>query len=155
MTDRLRAAVLLTVATLTVSACTTSGAAPEVSPPTGPLPHFPLPSEPVPGAPGRTVVVPPPPPPVRWADDAEHLVVVTSGSSSCPTGPTDLVVVGDQEIRLELGLLFPDRDPCTADMAVRSTEVDVPEGISAGRPLDVLLEHEGASKRMVLLPPDG
>ncbi len=164
MTDRLRAAVVLTIATLTLSACSRSGTTPEVSPPAGSLPHFPLHSdpqrsdplrsEPVPGVPEPTVEVPPPPP-VRWADDAEQLVVVTSGSSSCPTGPTDLAVVGDQEIRMEIGPLFPEREPCTADMAVRSTEVEVPDGVSADRPLSVLLEYEGGSERVVLDPPDG
>jgi hypothetical protein len=136
VTDRLWLAVVLTVATLTVSACSTSGAMPEGSPPNGALPH-----------------VPPQPPPVTWAEDAEHLVVVTYGSSSCPAGPTDLAVVGDQEIRLEIGPLFPDRDPCTADMAARTTEVELPDGSSVDERLTVLPQYEGEPEQVVRLPP--
>ncbi len=92
---------------------------------------------------------------MRWAGEGDRLVVVTHGSSSCPTAPTDVDVVGDQELQLEIGLLHPERDPCTADMAPRATEIDLPHGISADEPVTVHVHREGADVETVVLPPAG
>jgi hypothetical protein len=93
---------------------------------------------------------------VAWADDGRSLAVTTYGSSSCPVGPTDIEVVGAQEVRVELAFLFPDRDPCTADMAMNTYEVDAPGGISADEPLTVLLDHhEGEDEQLILSPTPG
>jgi hypothetical protein len=51
--------------------------------------------------------------------------------------------------------LFPDRDPCTADIAPTTTEIDVPEGISADEPLTVVLDFGSGVQQQVVLPPAG
>lgn len=150
VTDRPRGAVILAVVALTVCACGTARDDRNAGTP-GPLPVVPGPT--VPAEPGRTLEVLPPPPPVAWADDGERLAVTTSGSSSCPLGPTGVEVVGTQEVRVDVAFLFPDRDPCTADIAPTTTEIEVPDGISADEPLTVILEAEsGVQERVILLP---
>ena len=145
MTDVPRAAVVLTGAALAVCAC---GAGPQ-EPEAGRL------GPTAPAVPGQTLEVQPPPPPVVWADDGAHLAVTTSGSSSCPLGPTVAEVVGAQEVRVHVTLLFPDRDPCTADIAPTTTDIDVPEGISADEPLTVVLDFGSGVQEQVVLPPAG
>ena len=145
MTDVPRAAVVLTGAALAVCAC---GAGPQ-EPEAGRL------GPTAPAVPGQTLEVLPPPPPVVWADDGAHLAVTTSGSSSCPLGPTVAEVVGAQEVRVHVTLLFPDRDPCTADIAPTTTDIDVPEGISADEPLTVVLDLGSGVQQQVVLPPAG
>jgi hypothetical protein len=124
---------------------------PDDSPPPGSVPHVPTPT--VPTAPGQTFEVLPPPPPVAWTDDGARLAVTTSGSSNCPLGPTDVEVVGTQEVRIHVTFLFPGRDPCTADVAPRTTGIEVPEGISADEPLTVVLDFGGGVQEQVILPP--
>jgi hypothetical protein len=114
-----------------------------------------VPTSPGTADPQPTFRIAPPPPLVAWADGGERLAVVTQGSSSCPSGPTDVAVVGDQELRLEIGSLFPGRDPCTADMATTTTEVDLPDGLSADEPVTVRLRYAEGGERTVLLPPAG
>jgi hypothetical protein len=152
VTDRRSAAAVLAVVALSVGGCSSTGDAPGEPRATGSVPSFPpFPTESA--GPGQAFEVPPLPPPVVWADDGRHLAVTTHGSSSCPRGPTDVSVAGTQELRVEIGFLFPGRDPCTADMAVTTTEVDVPDGISADEPLTVLLDHgEGDGERVILRP---
>jgi hypothetical protein len=145
VTDAPRAAVVLTGAVLAVCAC---GAGPQE-------PEAGRPRPTAPAMPGQTFEVLPPPPPVVWADDGAHLAVTTSGSSSCPLGPTDAEVVGAQEVRVHVTFLFPDRDPCTADIAPTTTEIDVPEGISADEPLTVVLDLGSGVQQQVVLPPAG
>ena len=145
MTDAPHAAVVLTGAVLAVCAC---GAGPQ-EPAAG------RPGPTAPAMPGQTFEVLPPPPPVVWADDGAHLAVTTSGSSSCPLGPTVAEVVGAQEVRVHVTLLFPDRDPCTADIAPTTTDIDVPEGISADEPLTVVLDLGSGVQQQVVLPPAG
>ena len=142
MTDRRRTAVLLAVVALALGACGTARDASDAGRPT------------LPATSGQTFEVRPPPPPVAWAD-GRRLAVTTSGSSSCPTGPTDPVVVGDQELRVPIVSLFPDRDPCTADMTMTTTEVELPDGISPDEPITVHLRHEGDDEQTVVLPPAG
>jgi hypothetical protein len=114
------------------------------------LPDVPtLPSEP-----GQTVEVLPPPPPVSWDGDG-RLAVVTYGSSSCPTAPADVTVAGDQELVLHIAPLHPDQDPCTADVAPRTTEVEVPDGVSSGEELTVRLRYPTGEEETVVLPPAG
>ncbi|MFD2094173.1 hypothetical protein [Blastococcus deserti] len=151
MTDRIRRAAVLTVVTLTTCACGAARPAPDAGGPTEDL--FPLPS--VPADPGPTFEVRPPPPPVSWADGGRRLAVTTWGSSSCPTGPGDVEVVGAREVRVEITFLFPGRDPCTADVAPRTTAVDLPEGVTADQPLTVVLDHDGEEERVELPPADG
>ncbi|MGY1601708.1 hypothetical protein [Geodermatophilus sp. SYSU D00815] len=104
---------------------------PEPSP--APVPPEPMRSEPVPPtAPGDLPLFEPT---VAWVDDGRYLAVVGYGSSSCPSGPHGLDVVGDQAIEVRLGPLFPDRDPCTADLSGHVTVVELPEGITPTRPL--------------------
>lgn len=150
MTDRPVGAALVFVA-LTLGGCGAGGETPDAGAPTAPhvAPH----SEPV--RPGRTFEVPPPPPPVAWADGGRRLAVTTYGSSSCPTGPQRVEVTGAQEVRVEIEPLFPGRDPCTADMAPRTTDVELPEGVSADAPLTVLLDHDGEQEEVVLSPAGG
>ncbi|SOD99102.1 hypothetical protein [Blastococcus haudaquaticus] len=102
----------------------------------------------------QTFEVAPLPPPVTWGDDGD-LAVTTYGSSSCPSGPTTVTVVGEQEIRIEIEPLFPDRDPCTADMAPRTTAVDRPEGVRADDDLTVRLVYSREAEETVVLPPAG
>ncbi|TQN42331.1 hypothetical protein FHU33_1728 [Blastococcus colisei] len=156
MTDRARAAmlgvlvVLVVLVVLAPSGCST---APE---PDEPAPEITVSVPPaVPSSPGPTFAVPPPPPPVSWAGDGRRLSVVTYGSSSCPTGPTDFEVVGDQELRLRIDQVFPDRDPCTADMAPFSDDVDVPPGISSDQPVTVHLRYGNGDEETVVLSPAG
>ena len=145
MTDAPRAAVVLTGAVLAVCACGAGPQEPEAGRP-GPT---------APAMPGQTFEVLPAPPPVVWADDGAHLAVTTSGSSSCPLGPTVAEVVGAQEVRVHVTFLFPDRDPCTADIAPTTTDIDVPEGISADEPLTVVLDFGSGVQEQVVLPPAG
>ena len=106
-----------------------------------------------PDEPGQTYEVLPPPPPVSW--DGGRLSVTTYGSSSCPSGPTDVDVVGDQELDVWIEPLFPDRDPCTADMAPRTTEVELPDGVSSAEELTVRLRYGDEHQETVVLPPAG
>ncbi|WP_346623140.1 hypothetical protein [Blastococcus montanus] len=69
-------------------------------------------------------------PSIAWVNDGEYLAVITQGSGSCPSGPDDIEVVADQEIVVQLGPLFPDRDTCTADMSPHVTVVELPQGIT-------------------------
>lgn len=151
MTERPRAAVLLTAALLAVGGCAAGRDAQDGSRPPAPAPMSPT----VPTAPGKTLEVLPPPPPVAWAGDGDRLAVTTNGSSSCPLGPTDVAVVGDQQLRVDVAFLFPDREWCTADIAPRTTEIEVPDGISADEPLTVILDGEGGAEERVVLPPAG
>jgi hypothetical protein len=74
-------------------------------------------------------------PSVAWMNDGRYLAVVTFGSSSCPSGPHDIEVVGDQEIEILLGPLFGDRDVCSADMSGHVTVVALPAGVAPTKPL--------------------
>jgi hypothetical protein len=150
VTDRRRTAVVLALVALALGACGTARDASDAGRPTGSLPLVPT----LPATPGQTFDVRPLPTPVAWAD-GRRLAVTTSGSSSCPTGPADPVVVGDQELRVPIVSLFPDRDPCTADMAMTTTEVELPDGISPDEPLTVHLRYEGDDEKTVVLPPAG
>jgi hypothetical protein len=143
VTDVPRAAVVLTGAALAVCACAAGPQDPEAGRP-GPT---------APARPGQTFEILPPAPPVAWADDGARLAVTTSGSSSCPLGPTDAEVVGSQEVRVHV--TFPGRDPCTADIAPRTTEIDAPEGVSADEPLTVVLDFGDGGQERVILPPAG
>ncbi len=151
MTDRSAGAAVLVFVALTLCGCGAAREAPDAGALTAPhvAPH----SEPV--GPGRTFEVPPPPPPVAWAEGGRRLAVTTYGSSSCPTGPRKVEAVGAQEVRVEVEPLFPGRDPCTADMAPRTTEVELPQGVSADVPLTVLLDHDGEQEQVVLFPAGG
>lgn len=113
------------------------------------------PGPPVPGEPGPTYEVAPTPPPVSWTGDGDELSVTTYGSSSCPTGPSDVEVIGEQELRVRIEEEFPDRDPCTADMAVFSAVVDLPRGISADEELTVRLRYGSGDEQTFVLPPAG
>jgi hypothetical protein len=146
VTDRPHTAAVATLVALTVCACGTPDAGRR---------NGSLPAPTVPTAPGQTFELPPPPPPVSWADDGEHLAVTTWGSWSCPTAPTDVHVVGDQELRVDIEPLFPDRDPCTADAAMRTTEVELPDDVSADEPVTVHLDHGHDEEETVVLPPAG
>jgi hypothetical protein len=106
------------------------------------------------GEPGQTFEALPPPPPVSW-DGAGLLAVVTYGSSSCPTAPTDITVAGDQELVLDIASLHPDRDPCTADVAPRTTRLELPDGVSAEEELTVRLRYRPGEEDTVVLPPAG
>lgn len=151
MTDRLRGAVVLAFAVLGAAACGTT-AGPDAG---RPVQSPPVVADPTAGEPGRRLDVAPPPPPVAWADDGRRLTVTTWGSSSCPTEPTGVEVVGPQEVHVQIEPLFPDRDPCTADMAVLSYDVDVPPDISPDEALTVHLRYEDGSEQTVLLAPAG
>jgi hypothetical protein len=74
-------------------------------------------------------------PSIAWVNDGEYLAVITSGSSSCPSGPDSMEVVAEQEIEVRLGPLFPDRDTCTADMSPHVTVVELPQGVTPTKPL--------------------
>lgn len=80
---------------------------------------------------------------VAWVNDGQYLAVVTYGSSSCPSGPHSIDVVADQEIEIRLGLLFPDRDVCTADVRSHVTVMELPQGIMPTKPL---VTHFGTRK---------
>ena len=75
-----------------------------------------------------------PGPSVAWAQDGAYLAVITFGSGSCPSGPTRVAVVGDQEIEIGLGALS-EQTTCTADVSPHATVLDVPDGISSAEPL--------------------
>ncbi|WP_116450339.1 hypothetical protein [Blastococcus litoris] len=132
MTERSRAiAVAALVLALTGCGAGTSGLAPPTLEPT-------FPAE----------------PPVAWARPG-HLAVTTQGSSSCPTGPTAVAASGEQEVVLEVGHLHPDRDPCSADMAPTTTEVELPDGVSDGAEVTVRLRYSNGDEETVVLPPAG
>ncbi|WP_347060352.1 hypothetical protein ABC795_07520 [Blastococcus sp. HT6-30] len=69
-------------------------------------------------------------PSIAWVDDGQYLAVITHGSGSCPSGPDGIEVVAEQEVDIGLGPLFPDRDPCTADMSPHVTVVELPQGVT-------------------------
>ena len=152
MTERARRAVVLAAAVLAVGACGSETAAPQEPMPDGLLRPAPGPTAPL--APGPTFEVPAPPPPVAWAGE-NRLAVTTYGSSSCPRGPAGVSAGGEQEVLVAIRPLFPDRDPCTADVAPRRTVVDLPTGISADEPVTVRLRHEDDDEETVVLPPAG
>jgi hypothetical protein len=145
VTDRPRAAVVLTLVALTLCACRGARDEPDQG---RPVPLAPGPT--LPATPEPTLEVRQPPPPVAWADDGRRLAVTTTGSSSCPVGPTDIKVVGEQEVRVELAFLSADRGACTADLASTTTEIEVPRGISADEPLTVVLHREGGEEQFVV-----
>jgi hypothetical protein len=72
---------------------------------------------------------------VAWVNDGEYLAIVAYGSGSCPNGPHNISVVGDQKLEVRVGPLFPDRDVCTADLGPHVTVVEIPEGITPTKPL--------------------
>ncbi len=84
---------------------------------------------------------------VAWANNGDYLAIIAYGSGSCPSGPDSITVVGDQELEIRLGPLFPDRDVCTADLGPHVTVVDVPEGITPTKRLVARFED-----REVTLP---
>ena len=139
MTDRRSAVAVLLAAALALCACAEAGRE--------------RPEDPPPGA-GQTFEVLPPPPPVAWSEDGD-LAVTTYGSSSCPSGPGAVTVVGEQEVVIDVEALFPDRDPCTADMAPTTTELRRPDGIDADATVTVRLRHPGGDDETVVLPPAG
>ncbi|MGY1804503.1 hypothetical protein ACI78T_14585 [Blastococcus sp. SYSU D00922] len=146
MTDLARAAAALLVVVV-LGAC----GAPREQAPVQTLEVPPAPT--VPHEPGQTFEVPPPPRPVSWTDDG-HLSVTAYGSSSCPAGPTRVRATGPQEIEVDIDLLFPDRDPCTADMSPTTTEVELPDGVSPDDELTVHLRY-GEDRETIVLPPAG
>ena len=133
MTDRSRA-IALGALVVALAGCA-SGGAPQLAPPTL-EPTFPV------------------EPPVAWAR-ADHLAVTTQGSSSCPTGPLAVSSPGDQEVVLEIGPLHPDRDPCSADLAPTTTEVELPARVSPDEELTVRLRYSNGDEETVVLPPAG
>jgi hypothetical protein len=74
-------------------------------------------------------------PSIAWVNDGQSLAVITHGSSSCPSGPDGIEVVTEQQIEIRLGPLFPDRDPCTADISGHVTVVELPQGVTPTKPL--------------------
>jgi hypothetical protein len=90
---------------------------------------------PTPDSGGPSPLVPALQPSIAWVNDGQYLGVVTYGSSSCPDGPVGLEVVAEQEIHVRLGRLFPDRDPCTADVSGHVTVVELPPGVAPSKPL--------------------
>jgi hypothetical protein len=74
-------------------------------------------------------------PSIAWVNHGQYLAVVVYGSGSCPSGPDSIEVVAEQEIEIRLGRLFPDRDPCTADMSPHVTVVELPPGVTPTKPL--------------------
>jgi hypothetical protein len=74
-------------------------------------------------------------PSVTWVRNGRYLAVVTWGSGSCPSGPGSIDVVAEQTVEIRLAPLFPDRDPCTADMSGHVTVVELPRGVTPTRPL--------------------
>jgi hypothetical protein len=146
-----RRAVVLVAAVLALCGCADAGQGPPVG--REPLPQQSL-QPPTPGAEQTFEVLPPPPLVTTWSDDGD-LAVTTHGSSSCPSGPIAVTVVGEQEVAVEIGLLFPDRDPCTADMSPTTTEVERPRGIDPGETVTVRLRSSGGAEETVVLPPAG
>lgn len=147
MTDLVR-----TAAGLLVSVVLSGCGIPDAETPLETVPDVPEPTRT--SEPGQTYEVAPLPPPVSWGEDG-RLSVVTHGSSSCPTAPTDVAVAADQELLVEIGPLYSDRDPCTADIAPRTTEVELPDGVSSDAELTVRLRHSGEEEETVVLPPAG
>jgi hypothetical protein len=90
---------------------------------------------PAPGSGGQSPLESAFQPSIAWVNDGQYLGVVTFGSSSCPSGPLGIEVVAEQEIEIRLGPLFPDRDPCTADMSGHVTVVELPSGVTPTKPL--------------------
>jgi hypothetical protein len=80
-------------------------------------------------------------PSIAWVNDGQYLAVITHGSGSCPSGPHGIEVVADQEIEIRLGPLFPDRDPCSADISGHVTVVQLPQGIRPTQPLVARFEN--------------
>ena len=81
-------------------------------------------------------------PTISWAEDGAYLAVTAYGSSSCPNGPTDITVTGDQQLEIDLGELYPERDVCTADLGPTVTVVEVPEGITPDEPVTAVIGDE-------------
>lgn len=82
-------------------------------------------------------------PSVAWVNDGQYLGVVTWGSSSCPSGPHAIEVVGEQEIEIRLGRPPVEGDACSADMSGYVTVVELPEGVRPTKPLVARFEdHE-------------
>ena len=96
------------------------------------LSHTPAPT---PGSGGRSPVEAAHRPTVAWVNDGRYLAVVTFGSGSCPSGPTSIEVMADQEIDVRLGPLVHDGDVCSADMRGHVTVVELPSGITPTKPL--------------------
>ncbi|WP_222192764.1 hypothetical protein [Modestobacter italicus] len=88
-----------------------------------------------------------PGPTVAWTEDGSHLVVITFGSSSCPSEPDEVTVVDEQEIEVGISGSFEQSD-CTADISPHATVLHVPDGISSADPL---VAHIGGQQ--LTLPP--
>lgn len=75
-----------------------------------------------------------PGPALYWSEDGKQLLLVTMGSSSCPTEPVGVTVPSPNAVDIELGQgggWF-----CTADLGPTTFTLEVPAGISNERPLE-------------------
>jgi hypothetical protein len=74
-----------------------------------------------------------------WVERGESFAVVTMGSSSCPPVVTDVRAKAGDHVVVTFGP--SPNDPCTADMAPTTHQLDLPEGVT-GSPVTVEIEYE-------------
>jgi hypothetical protein len=79
-------------------------------------------------------------PRVQWADDKQLLAVSLWGSSTCPVEPTGLTQVGRDYLKIEITKRAGFLGNCTADLAVTTYEIRVPEAITTTAPVTVHID---------------
>lgn len=79
-------------------------------------------------------------PRVQWAGKGQLLAVSLWGSSSCPVEPTGIKQVGRDYLRVEVTKRSGFLGACTADLAVNTYEIRVPDTIVVNEPVTVRVD---------------
>jgi hypothetical protein len=83
----------------------------------------------------------------------DTIAVTTWGSSSCATRSVRIERTGAHEVEVRVRRT-DGRDGCTADASPTTNEVVLPDGVSTGGPLAVVVDDGGEiSPRLTLQPP--
>lgn len=123
-------------------------------------PGLPAGSDPlIPSAPPTAGISLPEPdlgPRAQWAGEGELLAVTLGGSSTCPVEPTGLAQVGRDYLEVQVatrsGWFF---GACTADLALKTYEIRVPDSVAADTPVTVRVSEREFTLGPRRSTPDG
>jgi hypothetical protein len=81
-----------------------------------------------------------------------RLAFWTAGSGSCPWLPTNLDIVGSDEVRMDLAVYNPDKGPCSTDFSTTTVVVTVdPARVDVRHDLSIRLVYAPDGAHTVLL----
>ncbi|MTD15509.1 hypothetical protein GIS00_16355 [Nakamurella sp. YIM 132087] len=87
---------------------------------------------------------------IGWGHDGE-ILLVTWGSSFCPTLPIEVTVTSPTSLSIDVRMVAPPDDggpaACTADLAPTTSAIPTPAGLAIDQPIDVTV---GGTVDMVL-----